>query len=79
MLEPDASKGARPVLRGGGAGDSTSLPDRREVGVVIESLFEADFTVVVGVVKAAWRRAFPDPPQDSGRTDSIEVVPRSQL
>ena len=29
MLEPDALKGARPVLRGGGAGDSTSLPDRR--------------------------------------------------
>ncbi len=27
MLEPDALKGARPVLRGGGAGDSTSLPD----------------------------------------------------
>ena len=27
MLEPDASKGARPVLRGGGGGDPTSLPD----------------------------------------------------
>ena len=27
MLEPDASKGARPVLRGGGGGDLTSLPD----------------------------------------------------
>ena len=27
MLEPDASKGARPVLRGGGAGDITYLPD----------------------------------------------------
>ena len=30
MLEPDALKGARPVLRGGGAGDSTSLPDPHE-------------------------------------------------
>jgi SAM-dependent methyltransferase len=29
MLEPDAGKLARPVLRGGGAGNSTSLPDRR--------------------------------------------------
>src|SRR5207253_1282076 len=29
MLELLASKGARAVLRGGGAGDSTSLPDRR--------------------------------------------------
>ena len=28
MLEPYALKGARTVLRGGGAGDSTSLPDR---------------------------------------------------
>ena len=28
MLEPDALKGARPVLRGGGGGDPTSLPDR---------------------------------------------------
>ena len=28
MLEPYASKGARPVLRGGGGGDLTSLPDR---------------------------------------------------
>ena len=28
MLEPDAGKLARPVLRGGGAGNSTSLPDR---------------------------------------------------
>ena len=27
MLEPDALKGARPVLRGGGGGDLTSLPD----------------------------------------------------
>ena len=27
MLEPDALKGARPVLRGGGGGDPTSLPD----------------------------------------------------
>ena len=27
MLEPDALKGARPVLRGGGEGDLTSLPD----------------------------------------------------
>ena len=36
MLEPDASKGARPVLRGGGAGDSTSLPDPgRRQGVIM--------------------------------------------
>ena len=27
MLEPDASKGARPVLRGGDCGDATPLPD----------------------------------------------------
>jgi hypothetical protein len=27
MLEPDAGKLAHPVLRGGGAGNSTSLPD----------------------------------------------------
>jgi len=27
-LEPCASKGARTVLRGGGAGNSASLPDR---------------------------------------------------
>src|SRR5436309_1939943 len=27
MLEPDALQGARPVLRGGGAGNSSSLPD----------------------------------------------------
>ena len=29
-LEPDASEGARPVLRGGSAGNSISLPDRAE-------------------------------------------------
>jgi len=29
MLEPYAGKLARPVLRGGGEGDLTSLPDRR--------------------------------------------------
>jgi hypothetical protein len=29
MLEPYASKGARTVLRGGGEGDLTSLPDQR--------------------------------------------------
>jgi hypothetical protein len=33
MLEPDASKGARPVLRGGGGGDPTSLPDVRHEGI----------------------------------------------
>ena len=27
MLEPDALKGARPVLRGGGGGDPIPLPD----------------------------------------------------
>ena len=32
MLELHASKGARAVLRGGGAGDSTSLPDYRNPG-----------------------------------------------
>jgi hypothetical protein len=30
MLEPYASKGACTVLRGGGGGDATSLPDRRK-------------------------------------------------
>ena len=35
MLEPDARKPARPVLRGGGEGDLTSLPDvRHEVADV---------------------------------------------
>jgi hypothetical protein len=29
MLEPYASKGARPVLRGGGDGNVTLSPDRR--------------------------------------------------
>ena len=32
--EPDALKGARPVLRGGGGGDPTSLPDYRNPGIV---------------------------------------------
>ena len=31
-LEPCASKGARTVLRGGGAGNSASLPDRLGTG-----------------------------------------------
>jgi len=30
MHEPDASQGARPVLGGGGAGNSSSLPDRHQ-------------------------------------------------
>lgn len=30
MLEPDMGKPLSPVLRGGGAGNSTSLPDRKE-------------------------------------------------
>ena len=34
MLELHASKGARAVLRGGGAGDSTSLPDYRKAIVL---------------------------------------------
>ena len=38
MLEPDAFNGARPVLRGGGAGNSTSLPDRRESSVSYDLL-----------------------------------------
>jgi hypothetical protein len=33
MLEPDALKGARPVLRGGGGGDPTSLPDYRKAAI----------------------------------------------
>jgi hypothetical protein len=33
MLEPDAGKLARPVLGGGGAGNSTSLPDPQTVAV----------------------------------------------
>lgn len=28
MLEPDALKGASPVLRGGGGSNAASLPDR---------------------------------------------------
>src|SRR5207248_5298843 len=36
MLELLASKGARAVLRGGGAGDSSSLPDRGRASAVAE-------------------------------------------
>jgi hypothetical protein len=32
MLEPYASKGACPVLRGGGGGNATSLPDQQTAG-----------------------------------------------
>jgi hypothetical protein len=35
MLEPYAGKLARPVLRGGGEGDLTSLPDRQGIAVSI--------------------------------------------
>jgi len=35
MLEPDALKGARPVLRGGGGGDLTSLPDYRKAASLV--------------------------------------------
>ena len=31
MLEPDAGKLARPVLRGGGVGNAAPLPDRRNL------------------------------------------------
>ena len=46
MLEPDAGKLARPVLRGGGAGNSTSLPDvRHDVATVtVMHLGESDIT-----------------------------------
>src|SRR3954453_23458644 len=50
MLEPDALKGARPVLRGGGGGDLTSLPDYRKA-IMGRNLLRAAF--VVGVILAA--------------------------
>ena len=46
MLEPDALKGARPVLRGGGGGDPTSLPDYRKA--VFDDFGEGDGLAVDG-------------------------------
>jgi enamine deaminase RidA (YjgF/YER057c/UK114 family) len=66
--------GAADPPAGGPLIDSVS---RREVAVLIEALFEAVFTTVVEVVKAAWRHDFPDPPRDPARTDGVEVAPQS--
>jgi hypothetical protein len=44
---------------------------------LIEALLEAVFTIVVEVVKAARRHAFPDPLPDTGWTDGVEGAPQS--
>jgi ppGpp synthetase/RelA/SpoT-type nucleotidyltranferase len=48
MLEPDAGKLARPVLRGGGAGNSTSIPDRNG-------------RLKVAKARSSWNFAMSDP------------------
>ena len=42
MLEPYASKGARPVLRGGREGDLTSLPDVRHDVVAVTVMLSSE-------------------------------------
>jgi hypothetical protein len=56
-LEPDAGKFARPVLRGGGGGNVTALPDSGVRGLrVLQGVLVGDESVVSSRCASAWLR-----------------------
>ena len=74
-LEPDAGKLARPVLRGGGLSNETSLPDyvraipKRNLARVVERLEELkaeylaradEFVAHYEAIQEKWREKYPD-------------------